>query len=85
MQKTCLILGLTICLAKLAIPACAQLPPLTLSSLDRYQQAVEPTPDEVAFLEIDWQSTLGKAVAIAHEADKPLMIYVMNGHPLGCT
>ena len=85
MYRTCLLSGLAIGLGIMANPAWAQLPSLTRSSLDRYQQAIEPTPDEVAFLAIDWQSTLGQAVAIAREADKPLMIYVMNGHPLGCT
>ena len=63
----------------------AQLPPLDITTINRYQTAIEPTEDEVAFLKIDWKSQLSKAVAMAHASEKPLLIYVMNGHPLGCT
>ena len=66
-------------------PAIAQLPSLDQTTIDQYQTAIEPTDDEVAFLKIDWKSQLSKAVAVAHASEKPLLIYVMNGHPLGCT
>ena len=66
-------------------PAVAQLPPLDQTTIDQYQTAIEPTDDEVAFLKIDWKSQLSNAVAVAHASEKPLLIYVMNGHPLGCT
>ena len=66
-------------------PMVAQLPPLSQSTYGRYQTAIEPTEDEVAFLNIDWKSQLSNAVSLAHQSDKPLLIYVMNGHPLGCT
>ncbi len=63
----------------------AQLPQLSLESLADYREAIEPTADESAFLDINWYSQLGEAVREAHKSEKPLLIYVMNGHPLGCT
>ena len=65
--------------------ATAQLPSLDFSTMDQYRNAIEPTAEETAFLKIDWRSQLQDAVARAYESDKPLLIYVMNGHPLGCT
>lgn len=63
----------------------AQLPQLSPDTLSDYRDAIEPTSDESAFLDIDWYSQLGPAVREAHKTEKPLLIYVMNGHPLGCT
>ena len=85
MHRSLFLAQLAICLAILANPALGQMPELTPSTLDIYQQAIEPTDDEIAFLNIDWHSTLSQAVSIAHESEKPLLVYVMNGHPLGCT
>ena len=82
MIRVSVVLALLVTMAGSAI---AQLPLLDKTTIDLYQTAIEPTDDEVAFLKIDWKSQLSKAVAVAHESEKPLLIYVMNGHPLGCT
>jgi|GEM_PF-980290 len=65
--------------------ALADLPPFTPQTIERYREAIEPTPAETAYLDIDWYSELRPAVQQAHRTQKPLLIYVMNGHPLGCT
>ena len=41
----------------------------------------EERPDE----EIDWAPTLGDGLQKAHAENKPLLLWMMNGHPLGCT
>lgn len=63
----------------------AQLPNLTLDTISKYRNAIEPTAEESAFLNINWFSALGDAVRTSNDTKKPLLIYVMNGHPLGCT
>ena len=63
----------------------AQLPELTSETMAQYGAAIEPTAEERSFLDIDWFSELRPAVQQAHRAEQPLLIYVMNGHPLGCT
>jgi hypothetical protein len=63
----------------------AQLPELTTETMAQYRAAIEPTAEERSFLEIDWFSELCPAVQEAHRAERPLLVYVMNGHPLGCT
>ena len=82
------IIGLMIAIAGLFLwPAgtVAQLPELDFKSIAEYRAAIEPTESESAFLNIGWYSQLHQAVKQAHRTEKPLMIYVMNGHPLGCT
>ncbi len=35
--------------------------------------------------EIQWRSTLAAGVREASAAHKPILLWAMNGHPLGCT
>ncbi len=83
-DKICLVLAVQL-IAALPQHLHAQLPELSAGSLESYQIAIEPTADETEFLQINWNSQLHRAVRKAHESEKPLLIYVMNGHPLGCT
>lgn len=47
--------------------------------------SVLPNKREDAWLKIDWHTNLMKARDIAQKANRPLFLWVMNGHPLGCT
>ena len=58
-----------------------QLPDLNLNSMARYRTAIEPTEQESEFLNVDWIAQLRQGVQEAHRTEKPLLIYVMNGHP----
>lgn len=51
----------------------------------RWSAHLAPRPDEVAWRAIPWHATLAEGVAAARAAEKPLLLWVMNGHPLGCT
>ena len=44
-----------------------------------------PSADERRWEEIDWQATYADGLKASAEQQKPLMLWVMNGHPLGCT
>jgi len=45
------------------------------------------TPDEVtaAWRSIPWRPTLHEGAGDARKVGKPLLLWLMNGHPLGCT
>ncbi|MDB4777920.1 hypothetical protein OAG68_00525 [bacterium] len=45
----------------------------------------ELKPTDEAWKEIPWQTNLLEAQRIAAEAQKPIFIWAMDGHPLGCT
>jgi hypothetical protein len=53
--------------------------------LDRKVADVLPTAAENRYLEIPWRLDLMAARAEAAKAEKPIFIWMMNGHPLGCT
>ena len=69
-----------------APPATNEVPAdLTLDTLSAWRDVVEPSETECVYLDIDWETTVGDGVRRAWKERKPLLIYVMNGHPLGCT
>ena len=60
--------------------------PVTLDGhdLDTWAQAVLPGAEE-AWLTIPWHATLHEGLRAAGLEQKPLLLWLMNGHPLGCT
>ncbi len=42
-------------------------------------------PADEAWKSIPWQTDLLEAQRIAADAQKPIFIWAMDGHPLGCT
>jgi hypothetical protein len=42
-----------------------------------------PKPFEVTWQSLPWHSKIADAIAEAQREDKPVLIWVMNGHPLG--
>lgn len=46
---------------------------------------IRPRPDELHWLRIPWETCLGPARARAASEDKPLLLWNMDGNPLGCT
>lgn len=48
-------------------------------------QQVVPSADELQWRRIAWRSTLAEAVVDAQAADRPILLWAMNGHPLACT
>jgi hypothetical protein len=49
----------------------------------RLQAAIRPGPER--WMEIPWESDLGRARERSARERKPLLLWVMDGHPLGCT
>ena len=52
---------------------------------DMWQEFIKPTNDELAWAEIPWRSTFYDGLVESEREQKPLLLWVMNGHPLGCT
>jgi hypothetical protein len=77
----------------LALTAChvsraeAQEKPTTLTwkTYDKVRDYVLPTEKEIGWQAIPWRSDFGQALAEASHKDMPLLIWAMNGDPLGCT
>lgn len=54
-------------------------------SLDEWRALLEPSASELSYAEIPWHPSLWSALQEARELDRPILLWAMNGHPLGCT
>ncbi len=61
------------------------LPTLEPESVAAWHDYLQPTGTEAGFEAIEWQPTFADGLRAANQADRPLLLWVMNGHPLGCT
>ena len=79
-----LVLGLGLA----AAPAAAQdltAQDLTAEACAQVRETVLPSETEEQWRAIPWRDTLGGAVLEADEQERPVLLWAMNGHPLGCT
>ena len=44
-----------------------------------------PAPSELEWMKIGWRPSLWAGVVDAHALKKPILLWTMNGHPLGHT
>jgi hypothetical protein len=51
----------------------------------RLHAAVAPRGDGERWMEIPWETDLAAARERAAREKKPLLMWIMDGHPLGCT
>ncbi len=58
---------------------------LTDANFTRLRELILPRPEESLWETIPWRSTLWEAVQEAQDKDRPVLMWAMNGHPLGCT
>ena len=55
------------------------------ATFEKLRDYIRPRPDELKWKEIPWLTTFADGVKSADAADKPLLLWAMNGHPLACT
>jgi hypothetical protein len=79
MQAGLLACGL--CLATVGLAA----EPIPTDQLDRLISVIKPTADEDKWTNIPWQINLWEARKVAAKEGKPILLWEMDGHPLGCT
>jgi len=54
-------------------------------ALEAWLCEIQPAPAELEWTAIPWRASFGAAVLEAEEQAKPVLLWAMNGHPLGCT
>jgi hypothetical protein len=50
-----------------------------------WRKHILPDTGELAWQQIPWATTFKDGIVAADAAGKPLLLWTMNGHPLGCT
>lgn len=58
---------------------------LTDARCDAVRAAVLPDSSELRWREIPWRPSFQEAIADAQRERRPILLWAMNGHPLGCT
>jgi hypothetical protein len=59
--------------------------PIRPADFGRLQALIRPGPGEEKWAEIPWLSNLWEARRRAAAEGKPILLWEMDGHPLGCT
>ncbi len=55
------------------------------AELDRKIAPILPRAEEESFLQIPWEINLMQARAKSQQVGRPMLVWVMTGHVLGCT
>lgn len=50
-----------------------------------WRDHIAPRKDEDRWLQIDWHDSVSAGVNAAAKQQRPMLLWLMNGHPLGCT
>lgn len=58
--------------------------PITPQQLDRLRAEIPPAPSEQKWTQIPWLTSLWEARRQAAAQGKPILLWEMDGHPLGC-
>jgi hypothetical protein len=58
--------------------------PVHAASLDEQIASILPNEEEDRWLEIPWRTNIMAAIEEAGRVNKPVLLWVMNGNPLGC-
>ena len=72
-------------LAGLALTRPAPADPITPKQFDQLWSVIRPQPGEDKWDEIAWRADLWEARREAVAKGKPLLLWEMDGNPLGCT
>jgi len=55
------------------------------AAFERVLAAILPKPDEVGWCSVPWHTELRSALLEAGDQQRPVLLWAMNGHPLGQT
>jgi len=58
---------------------------LTEANYSQIRSAILLNPSAAQWETIPWQPELGPAIAEARKQDKPILLWMMNGNPVGMT
>jgi len=68
-----------------AAAASPEAPELRRIDLAEWRVHLLPGEVDMRFARIPWEPTFLDGVRLASEQERPLLLWLMNGHPLGCT
>lgn len=57
----------------------------TEKNYEKWVEFIRPSKKELAFEQIGWRNQFWPAVEEARRLGRPILLWTMNGHPLGCT
>ena len=55
------------------------------STFNSWREAIAARPEELAWQSIPWRTSFRDGIRDANAAGKPMLLWLMNGHPMGCT
>ena len=58
---------------------------LNEKTYDMWRDYIEPTKLDLAWTGIPWRSSFQEGLIESGMKQKPMLMWAMNGHPLGCT
>jgi hypothetical protein len=58
---------------------------LTDRTFAEWRDRIRPKTDDVCYKTVSWLPTFWDGVMTAQKADRPILLWAMNGHPLACT
>lgn len=79
------IAGVIAVLCAVAGVAVAQQVEPTEENFPQWKRYLQQSSQEQKWQEISWHAVFWEGVQHARAQDKPILLWVMNGHPLGCT
>jgi hypothetical protein len=68
-----------------ATPASLQAQDLTEETYPNVRKSILLVSEESHWQKIPWRPNLGVAIDEARKEDKPILLWMMNGHPCGMT
>ena len=63
----------------------ANAPELNAKNAAAWRDHIRPSTEELAWTQIDWLPDLKSGLEEAAKTNKPILLWTMNGHPMGCT
>lgn len=81
-------LAVALALAALSQEGAAEpgpLPEVAAADLVRWHALVRPRASELSWERIPWLPSFAEGLERAAREQRPLLLWAMNGHPLGCT
>ncbi|SVC46217.1 uncharacterized protein METZ01_LOCUS299071 [marine metagenome] len=58
---------------------------LTEKTYQMWRDFIKPTESDLAWTRIQWRTSFQEGLMEAEAKQKPMLLWAMNGHPLGCT
>ena len=67
------------------VPRVVTAPKLSPETFAALRDEILPSAQESSWRSIGWRATFWAGVVDGHREQKPILLWAMNGHPLGCT